>query len=407
MTEDEFGNFQKHKVKIVSVSYFPFVDFGKKTNESGTIVTLKDSLDARLIKNFAKKINFTYVVNEEPFRAFGLESNGIFDGMMGQLQREISDFCTIAGPSSDRLKVMNFLRGYPSDPLTVVSLKPSFLPRHLAFIRPFSAEVWLTTGGVVIIWGVTLWVLHLLGRLIRRKRSFQFITALFYGWGALLEQPPSDPSTGISEQTLVGWWLVFCLIISTAFRSSLISHLTVQGTIDPIETLEDLTKANNWRWGTEPWLMNGVPRRYFSNHTDPIVKKIYAHMEIFDAPAGLKEIQKGGFSLIDFEKYINIIIESRYTDAQGRTPFYISKQGFRHVIAFGWCFRKGAPYFSRFSDMMIRLDGAGIIDYWLKDVVAKRVRANKLKEDPDPDTRYDLDTSKKMKMTQLWDGSCH
>ncbi|MPC44742.1 hypothetical protein E2C01_038422 [Portunus trituberculatus] len=114
-------------------------------------------------------------------------------------------------------------------------------------------------------------------------------------------------------------------------------------------------------------------------------------LKIFDAPAGLKEIQKGGFSLIDFEKYINIIIESRYTDAQGRTPFYISKQGFRHVIAFGW---KGAPYFSRFSDMMIRLDGAGIIDYWLKDVVAKRVRANKLKEDPDPDTRYDLDTSK-------------
>lgn len=63
--------------------------------------------------------------------------------MMGELQREVSDFCTIAGPSPDRIQVMDFLRGYPSDRMIVVSLKPSFQPQNLAFVRPFSGECYL------------------------------------------------------------------------------------------------------------------------------------------------------------------------------------------------------------------------------------------------------------------------
>lgn len=77
-------------------------------------------------------------IREEPTRTWGLIFDGNFNGMMGQLQREEADFCTIAGPSAERLKVLDFLTGYPPDPIAILSLKPSLLPKHLSLIRPFT-----------------------------------------------------------------------------------------------------------------------------------------------------------------------------------------------------------------------------------------------------------------------------
>ena len=79
-------------------------------------------------------------IKEEPNRSWGIEEDGVFDGMMGMLQREEKDFCTVSGPSAARLKVIEYVRGYPSDMVVVTSLKPSFLPQYLALVRPFSGE---------------------------------------------------------------------------------------------------------------------------------------------------------------------------------------------------------------------------------------------------------------------------
>ncbi|MPC86666.1 hypothetical protein E2C01_081502 [Portunus trituberculatus] len=57
--------------------------------------------------------------------------------MMGELQREEVDFCTVSAPVSERIGVVGFLKGYPSDVLIITSLKPSFLPENLALVRPF------------------------------------------------------------------------------------------------------------------------------------------------------------------------------------------------------------------------------------------------------------------------------
>lgn len=47
-----------------------------------------------------------------------------------------------------------------------------------------------------------------------------------------------------------------------------------------METLEDLVAADNWRWGTEIWLLKGIPFEYFSKHPHPVVKKIYQKLEV-------------------------------------------------------------------------------------------------------------------------------
>lgn len=113
-----------------------------------------------------------------------------------------------------------------------------------------------------------------------------------------------------SSQVLVGWWLMFCLIVSTGFRSSLIAHLTVQGKIQPPKTMKDLVEADNWRWSTEPWLLKGVPHEYFSRHPDPVVQKIYDEMEVsfkvvlWRIKVGGQEIGENEVEWNDFKKAV-------------------------------------------------------------------------------------------------------
>lgn len=77
---------------------------------------------------------------KEPENSWGEDTEGVWSGLIGYLQREEVDMSTIVAPTSSRLKAAKFYRSYPTDPVTIVSLKPQPLPRHLAFIRPFSSK---------------------------------------------------------------------------------------------------------------------------------------------------------------------------------------------------------------------------------------------------------------------------
>nr|XP_053641785.1 uncharacterized protein LOC128695307 [Cherax quadricarinatus] len=367
-----------HKLRVVAVPHFPYMDFELNTRNPGGIVIQKDAIDTRLINTFSAALNFTFEIRAEPNLSWGLQENGVFTGMMGQLQREETDFSTIAGPSPERLKVVEFLRGYPSDPMTVISLKPSLLPENLSLIRPFTGELWLALLVSVGMWGMILWLLQLAWqRWVPDGSAVSFSTALLYGVGALLEQSPLEPSVHVSGRVLMGWWLVFCLVITNGYRSSLIAHMTIHGKTKLIETFDDLAKLKNWKWGTEPWLLQGVPLEYFSKHPDPVIQDIFKKMEKLSKEEALKKVLEGHYSLIFWENNLFITIASHYTDSHGNTPYFISKKGVSIMAAFGWGFRKGAPFYQRVHELMSRLEDAGFISYWHQEVIARRVRENR------------------------------
>ncbi|XP_071524221.1 glutamate receptor ionotropic, delta-1-like [Panulirus ornatus] len=220
-----------------------------------------------------------YEIHEQREQKWGIPTNGVYNGMMGELQREESDFTTIASPTPLRLQLLEYMRGYPADVIVVVSLQPSLLPENLALVRPFSGELWLAVVVSVFAWGTILWLLQKAWRRVAGGREVKLNIAIFYGWGALMEEPPAEPSVNVSGQVLVGWWLVFCLVICTGYRSSLISHLTVKGKSRTLETFQDLLDQKNWKWGTERWVLSGNPLEYFSKNTDPVVKQIYNEIE--------------------------------------------------------------------------------------------------------------------------------
>nr|XP_053632776.1 glutamate receptor ionotropic, delta-1-like [Cherax quadricarinatus] len=370
------SNMMGQEVRIVSLLLFPYTDFTRDNgNNKHAIITPRDSLDFRIIKSLAATQNFTFKVSES--KAFGDEMNGSFTGLIGHLQREEADFCTIVTPTSGRLKVTDFARVYPGDLFVLVSLKPSVLPEHLAVVRPFRSELWLALLVSVVAWGVALWILQRAWSWAAGERSINFMAAFLYGWGALLNTPPSDPSINNAGRVLVGVWLLFCLVISTGFQSSLIAHLTVQDKSSTMDSFQDMVREGNWRWGSEPWFYSGSVFEYFSKHTDPVMKQIHKEMEVLTLKEALKKVLAGRYSIIAVKNYITVIVMSWYTDAGGQTPVYISNKGVNIIACFGWAYRKGSPFKERFIQLISRLEDAGIIKYWTDDVIEKRVKENR------------------------------
>ncbi|XP_063609103.1 probable glutamate receptor [Penaeus indicus] len=99
-----------------------------------------------------------------------------------------------------------------------------------------------------------------------------------YPCSLLLEDPPTEPPTATSARVLLGWWLMACVVIGTAYRSSLVAFLTVEGKTPPINSFEDLVKRPGWRWGMKP--STGSFFAYFNSSKDPITQLVNKGMEV-------------------------------------------------------------------------------------------------------------------------------
>nr|XP_053634279.1 uncharacterized protein LOC128689814 [Cherax quadricarinatus] len=374
---DQFSNFNGHMLRVSSNRFFPYTDYTSGTGEQDSLVTLTDCMDSRLLSVFSSAYNFSMETREAPERSWGSEVDGKFNGMLGMLQREEADFGGPIGSAAKRMKVMEEASAYEVDMLCLVSLNPSPLPQYLSIIRPFTASLWLVLMTSEVTVSVILWLLLRAWKWITGTHVVRLSTAFLYSWGTLLNKPPKHPSVSYSGKVLVGVWLVFCLVITTGYSSSLIAHLTVQSKSKPPETLEDLVSLNNWRWGIEPWNMKGSPGIYFSTHTDPVVKLIYKKMEVVRAEEALSMVKEGSYSFITTKYYITVVIQSFYTNIYGQSPYYISRSGIYLNADFGWGFRKGAPFFRRFNQLLLQLKDSGITNQWMKEVITRRVRENR------------------------------
>ncbi|XP_069190886.1 uncharacterized protein [Procambarus clarkii] len=202
LLQEQVRDLMGRQFRVVALRHFPFMDYQAVSQEPGSTILPTDCLDNRFIQTLAAKLNFTYTMHEQREKEWGVPTAGVFDGMIGELQREETDFCMIAAPTPERLQAAEFARGYPSTQLVIVSLSPSLVPEYLSFIRPFAGELWGALLVSVVAWGVSLWFFQKAWQWVAGGRSVDITTALLYGWGTLLNQPPSDPSISISGQAV-------------------------------------------------------------------------------------------------------------------------------------------------------------------------------------------------------------
>ena len=68
------------------------------------------------------------------------------------------------------------------------------------------------------------------------------------------------------------------MLISTAYRSSLIAHLSVPDKSSTIDTFEQLLEADGWTWGMEETY--GIGWEWFNKSKITTVQKIYEKIQV-------------------------------------------------------------------------------------------------------------------------------
>ncbi|XP_069995907.1 glutamate receptor ionotropic, kainate 1-like [Penaeus vannamei] len=403
------GTLNGRRLRVASLTYFPYMDYERDSEEAGTTVTALDCLDRRVLIALASVLNFSYEIREPPDLQWGvLGDDGNWTGVMGAFQHDRADFSTVFAPTPLRMLYMDFARIYTADVLGIVSLKPTPLPRHLALIRPFSGDLWASVSASVAVLSLALWLVQKAWLKLSGEKDLSFSSAFMYSLGVLLEDPPSEPPRNLSARVVAGWWLVAALVITSAFKSSLVAHLSVQGMTSPVDSFEDLLVKGDWRWGMERKMLTGAPLHYFQKTADPDVKEIYRRLEpyliakrdpakentilvdpssshhsqllqVVSTDERLERVRRDAFAFLSWRNILRVTVASKYTDARGDTPFHISKNGLSILSGFGWGFRKGAPFQHRFAALLMRLRESGLLDYWMDEVMTSRIKQNREK----------------------------
>ncbi|KAG7156362.1 Glutamate receptor-like 15, partial [Homarus americanus] len=372
---DELRDLKGHHFRVVGLEFVPYTNYHRDSPGSKNLVTPLESFDFSILHTMAAKLNFTYEMRPPLIEEFGLPlGDGNWTGTVGTLQHQQADFSLILSPTPERLLVVDFSRIYNPESLTILSLKPKPLPQHLALIRPFEGHLWMNLLASVVGLGVTMWLLQKARSWFTKDRSLGLNDAILYSWGVLLEDPPLNPPVNTTGRMLVGWWMVLCLVITTAYRSSLVAHLTVQTKLPAINSFEDLLDQDDWTWSIAA--LGGSVKTYFSLSPEPV--------QTFEK--GMELVLQGHHSVITNIYKARIEVASRYTDPQGYTSIHISKTTYPVFAGVAWGFRRGAPFRRSFSLMKQRLIEAGLVDYWTKHAIETTI--NSYREDA---TEYQLD----------------
>ncbi|XP_047970099.1 glutamate receptor 3.2 [Salvia hispanica] len=219
------------------VSYKAFVSEDEKTNEIG----------GYCIDVFLAAINLlSYAVPHK----FVLYGDGHKNPNYAELVRLITTnaFDAVVGDIAivtNRTKIVDFTQPYIESGLVVVAPVRKMNSSPWAFMRPFSALMWVVTAAFFLIVAVVIWILeHRINDEFRGPPKKQFLTILWFGFSTMFFAHRENTTSTLGRMVLI-LWLFVVLIITSSYTASLTSILTVQQLAPTIRGIESLTTSND------------------------------------------------------------------------------------------------------------------------------------------------------------------
>nr|XP_045588933.1 glutamate receptor-like [Procambarus clarkii] len=380
-------NMNGHTLKVVALPFFPFIEFDQDASTAGATVTPHDSLDLRMLREIASRLNFTFEIRTPVDGEWGAKkTDGSWTGMVGEMAREEADLSFCVFNSFLRSQIIQFMRTYAGEPLVMVSHKPSPLPQYLALIKPLQPVVWAGVVGVCGVAGVALWMLQRGSHLVLSTRSFSLVESLLQTLGVLLEQPPLRKPGKWTGRMWVLCWSVFSLLALSMYRSSLVAYLSVPQMSVPVDSIQQLVSQKGWTWGIEPGYGLGWEWLRYSNNTD--VKKVFTKLEILSLKEQMKRVLGGHHAFFTWRNYIKTLLAANYTDRFGNSPVYVSRQLYADSGC-TWGCRKGAPFFRQLNGLLQRLLENSLVDLWLREIFRNATQRSRNHERPNDEPAVD------------------
>ncbi|CAF0889980.1 unnamed protein product [Adineta steineri] len=252
---------------------------------------------------------------------------GVWDGMVGALLNRDADLSiaslTINGA---REKVVDFSKPFIELGISIMISKPEKQkPGVFSFMDPLSKEIWIC---VIISYLLVSIILFLVSRFssyewyfenesdVQPRNKFSIQNSLFFSFAAFMHQGVDLLPRSISGRVVTSAWWFFSLILVSSYTANLAAFLTVEKLVTPIETVEDLAKQTEIRYGT---LKGGSTMSFFNKSTITTFKRMWEFMQqhkddVFVASnrEGIEKVRKskGKFAFL-LESTLNEYVNER------------------------------------------------------------------------------------------------
>ncbi|XP_074585596.1 glutamate receptor 3.4-like isoform X2 [Curcuma longa] len=156
-----------------------------------------------------------------------------------ELDAAVGDFAIVR----NRTRIADFTQPYTESGLVIVTRVRERSTNALAFLKPFSVEMWCVTAAFFILVGTVVWILeHRMNPEFRGKPRQQIATMFWFSFSTMFFSHRENTVSTLGRLLLIVWLFVV-LIINSSYTASLTSILTVQQLSSGIKGLDGLISS--------------------------------------------------------------------------------------------------------------------------------------------------------------------
>ena len=317
-------------------------------------------VDGQFAYNMAKFLNFTPILKSTEDMSYGFYlENGTYTGVLGQI---VSRNACIAFNSrfikQYDIREIEFTSTIMNDKLCIIVPKSKLIPRWRRMLLSFNAQLWVILFCTYVVI-TSFW--YTLRRFNNFKSSEWYVVCGSFKIFLLngLFRPPRI----LSERCLFGSLLIFCLVVTNAFQSLLVTNITYPNYEADINTLKDLDESNLTIWSRSP-----ENRDVFKDMDMPLMDRLFNKFSIFNGSA--QELVHHVCNLTDAAVII------RETSSSYTETTYVAEDGSQLIHTVQECpatyqlaftVPSGSPYLPTFNKFILRMNEAGLTFKWHKD----------------------------------------
>ncbi|CAF0954909.1 unnamed protein product, partial [Didymodactylos carnosus] len=218
-------------------------------------------------------------------------ADGPWNGMIGELVRHEADLAiaplTI---TSQRESVVDFSKPFMNLGISILIKRPEKeKPGVFSFMAPLSNGIWMCVTFAYI--GVSV-ILFLVSRFSpyewnieddtadtatpQLSNKFSILNTLFFALAAFMQQGVDFIPRSISGRLVASVWWYFSMILVSSYTANLAAFLTVERMVTPIESVEDLARQTDIKYGV---VRGGSTQTFFEKSDVKIFQRMYTFMQ--------------------------------------------------------------------------------------------------------------------------------
>lgn len=373
---ERLTNFRGNALRISTImSTKVLIDIRKDSNGNWNAVR---GVSKFAISHLMEKFNFTGVYHPAE-RGGGpgiLLPNGTWLGETGDIYKGRADLGVLIFHTYLRNQYVSFTVPIKYVNVLFVSGEPQRAYSWRSIYWPLAPVVWYWVIGSCVVMFVTLKTLLYLNKTQLPDSNEKILMLLF---SSLMAQNGNLPSASIKSSTriMIAFWLVFVLLIVTAYCSKLVGLLTFPVLETSPKTWEQLSATSSKEYQISLQYNKGAVYTIFKTTTNPTFLKILPRINLEQdvMKCFRRSIESSKYVCICIDLIVDYIVKRNLSDKSGSVPM-ITAPDKLNFYPMALVVKKDALYLDKFNFVLGSGAAMGLPEKWSRfdDEIIRRER---------------------------------